>query len=603
MPSLSQSGVARDLQLALGLIRSGRRDEARAYLSRLISTNPTLPDAHWLMAGLHSESGDAAGARRFVESTLSLDPGRASAHALLGEILLREGDDASAERSLRNALRLQPEHLPAAIQLGCLLLRNNHADQALTLADRFINKGVRNQTLMQLRAQSLGALGKYQQSAEAFEQLLSASPDSYDARIGLAAALGQIGRVDEAETLACSCLRGNDTAPETHFVLARILLARQQLDEATAHLLKAVHARPDYAVAQTNLSELIWMRTGNIQNACSELDSALRLRPDLTELRIAKANLLEAAQAPDAALVELQKGIGTGGDFTLYLAMAQIALKFDAAKALEYSRLALQGAPDDSTALLVYCGALLGAGHADEAEPLASRLRSLLPNDSQVIAFQATAWRLLGDPRYKQLYDYRYVLPQFIDKPQGWPTRAAYLIDLAKALHHLHAFRTHPVGQSLRTGSQTDLILDRAEAPAIRAFTQAIDGPIRHYMKHIVADPSSFAMRNTNNYKLNGAWSVRLRPNGHHVNHVHPDGWLSSACYIELPGVEHNREGWIQFGQPGVLTSPPLAAEHFVKPEPGLLVLFPSYMWHGTIPFSGPDKATRLTIAFDVVPA
>ncbi|MEO8925573.1 MAG: putative 2OG-Fe(II) oxygenase [Caulobacteraceae bacterium] len=48
-------------------------------------------------------------------------------------------------------------------------------------------------------------------------------------------------------------------------------------------------------------------------------------------------------------------------------------------------------------------------------------------------------------------------------------------------------------------------------------------------------------------------------------------------------------------------TQPPLPPEHFVKPEPGLLVLFPSYMWHGTVQFSGDQP--RLTIAFDVAPA
>ena len=60
------------------------------------------------------------------------------------------------------------------------------------------------------------------------------------------------------------------------------------------------------------------------------------------------------------------------------------------------------------------------------------------------------------------------------------------------------------------------------------------------------------------------------------------------------------QEGWLSFGQPGVPTQPPLAAEHFVKPEPGVLVLFPSYMWHGTAPFHG--DGMRLTAAFDVLP-
>jgi ectoine hydroxylase-related dioxygenase (phytanoyl-CoA dioxygenase family) len=40
--------------------------------------------------------------------------------------------------------------------------------------------------------------------------------------------------------------------------------------------------------------------------------------------------------------------------------------------------------------------------------------------------------------------------------------------------------------------------------------------------------------------------------------------------------------------------------QHFVRPEPGKLVLFPSYMWHGTVPFTTPES--RLTVAFDLLP-
>jgi hypothetical protein len=97
---------------------------------------------------------------------------------------------------------------------------------------------------------------------------------------------------------------------------------------------------------------------------------------------------------------------------------------------------------------------------------------------------------------------------------------------------------------------------------------------------------------------------VRLRPNGYHANHVHPRGWLSSAFYVALPDAvedERTRAGWLKFGEPGPPTRPALPPEHFVKPEPGLLALFPSYLWHGTVPFGGDEP--RLSIAFDVVPA
>jgi len=96
---------------------------------------------------------------------------------------------------------------------------------------------------------------------------------------------------------------------------------------------------------------------------------------------------------------------------------------------------------------------------------------------------------------------------------------------------------------------------------------------------------------------------VRLHTSGFHTNHVHPRGWISSACYIELPdGMSdaQTRDGILTFGEPGIATTPTLAAEYSVRPSVGLLVLFPSYFWHGTVPFH--SSQARLTVAFDAVP-
>jgi hypothetical protein len=82
---------------------------------------------------------------------------------------------------------------------------------------------------------------------------------------------------------------------------------------------------------------------------------------------------------------------------------------------------------------------------------------------------------------------------------------------------------------------------------------------------------------------------------------VHPQGWLSSAYYVELPDIvdDDSRAGWLKFGEPNmpIADCPP---DHYVKPAAGLLVLFPSYVWHGTVPFT--EGGRRLTAAFDVVP-
>ena len=99
---------------------------------------------------------------------------------------------------------------------------------------------------------------------------------------------------------------------------------------------------------------------------------------------------------------------------------------------------------------------------------------------------------------------------------------------------------------------------------------------------------------------FSGAWSVRLRSEGFHTNHIHPEGWISSALYIALPDDIDQGEGHaghIQFGVPLAMDLPPKRTIH---PQIGTLVLFPSYMWHGTVPFTSPQP--RITVAFDLIP-
>ena len=97
---------------------------------------------------------------------------------------------------------------------------------------------------------------------------------------------------------------------------------------------------------------------------------------------------------------------------------------------------------------------------------------------------------------------------------------------------------------------------------------------------------------------------MQLHGGGKHVNHVHTDGWISSSYYVAVPDETRtgtDKAGWIKFSEPPFKTIPPSPAEKWVQPEAGMLVLFPSYLWHGTQAIS--DNATRITAPFDAVPA
>jgi hypothetical protein len=63
---------------------------------------------------------------------------------------------------------------------------------------------------------------------------------------------------------------------------------------------------------------------------------------------------------------------------------------------------------------------------------------------------------------------------------------------------------------------------------------------------------------------------------------------------------EEQKQGWIKFGEPSFEAGLKDPVRRAIQPKPGRLVLFPSYMWHGTVPFR--DARARTTIAFDAVP-
>jgi tetratricopeptide (TPR) repeat protein len=456
-------------------------------------------------------------------------------------------------------------------------------------------------TLMR-EAHALKAAGRLAEAIGRYSEAVAANPASGVAEHNLAGALGDAGRWIEAEPHLRAAFRKGIDAPETWLVLARCDLALARLDAAETGFREALKRRPSFYDAHRELAQLRWMRSGDLKATLEDLEKATRASPADLRLAIIKAQALEFAGKPDEAFDLIGRLANDNlNDLGLALHAAQLATGLGhPAAALSFAERAYAMAPAEQATQITLTEALLAAGQAPRASGMAAGLRRAWPANQHAIALQATAWRLLDDERYAQLYDYESLVGgSLLDVPAGWSSLDAYIADVAAALKGIHAFKEHPFNQSLRHGSQAADILQNP-LPALQALPQALDGPIRRWLAKLGKGGDPVRSRNIETYAFQGMWSVKLRPGGYHVDHVHPQGWLSSACYIET--VEpRGREGWIQFGKPGLKTVPPLAPEHFVEPKPGLLVLFPSYMWHGTVPFSG--ERPRLTFAFDLVPA
>ncbi len=504
--------------------------------------------------------GRAGEAKPQIELLIAARPEQPDPYALLGLALDQLGDPAQGEAMLRRAIALSPGKAQYPFELARLLTR----------------------------------AGQPIEAAQAYHAHLDLAPGHAAARHNLGAVLLDAGQAAPAEEALREALKAGHDAPETWLVLGRALEAQGRHGEAESAYRSALTRRPHDADAHRDLAQLVWRRTQDVGAASGALDAALQGAAP-TALALQKAKLLEWAGDVPGAFAFLNERAARGDDPVLLAATAQAGLTLDPAAAMAFAERAAALAPNDPAVLLALCQAQLANGEASLALETANAARRLTPADQQAIALATTAQRLLGDASRHDLVNYELVRSYRLTPPPPWTDLPSFLADLAAALGARHRLAGHPIGQSTRGGGEAALDARFAEEPAIRGFFEAVQGPIARHIATLGHGPQPF--------RIAGAWSVRLRPGGFHANHVHPRGWISSAFHVSLPSVVEDaaaQAGWLKFGQPGPPTRPALPPEHFVRPEPGLLVLFPSYLWHGTVPFAGDEP--RLSIAFDVAP-
>lgn len=527
-----------------------------------------------------------------------------------GRQLLRLGRAAEAEQAYRAVLAGDPKSVQAAAALARLLTAAGRPAEAEALLRPFAEQQAVWPEVLSARGAALKAMGRKAESLADYQLAARFNPTSGVAAHNVASGLGDAGLDEEAVAEAERAFGLGLDAPETWLVYGRALQGLRRFEEAERALRNALSRRPIYPDALRDLSQLIWMRTGDAEAALRPLETALadsRGQPAVASALVGmKIRILNHIVGEDQALAFAEQALRSApGDPRLALETAVLSLRHAPERSLELCAQVIARSPRDASARRAMTHALLAVGENRQAASIAEGLLADDRFDQEAAAALATAWRAAGDDRYRQLWDYSsLVRAQTIDTPKGWSTLAAYLGDLSAALVELHELKAHPLDQSLRGGTQTSQNLLVSKHPAIAAFFEAIQAPIHAYREGVGHGEDLFRVRNRGGHKVHGAWSVRLQPGGFHVDHVHPQGWISSACYIGVPqaiGSEADRAGWLRFGQPSIPTQPALEAEHFVRPEPGLLALFPSYMWHGTVPFGGAEP--RMTVAFDLVPA
>lgn len=587
-------------------LQAGQFRAAHDRLEAIVAANPGFAEAQRLLAGTKLALGDAAAAEALLRRALEVDAQWTPTYTTLGELLLASGRGGEAEAVLQGAISGARSDPRAALVLARYYNDTARPDQALTVAAPFCAAGKMDPELATQHAAALIALGRQAQAVAIYGNLATTAPDNLAAAQPLAIALNAAGRHAEAAQIAHRALARGFRTATLCLTYAKSLMAEGANDRAETALRDCLRLEPRLAEAHNSLAQSLWVRTGDLAQATEALDQALQRFGNDDSLWATKAAVLQGAGDARGAFECLAPRIERAHAHPALLVRAGLsALDFDSAKALSIAERATCSLPDNIPARALLTAAQLGVGDASGALQNCELLLAKAPDDQYLIALRTTALRLLGDARYAQLCDYRHlILPLPIEPPPPWKDLPSFLADLTASLNRLHDPSGHALlFQSLRHGTETTQDLTRSIDPAIRGLFQAFAVPISRYLEHIGKGADPLRRRNGGQWRFNGSWSVRLRDRGFHMSHVHPRGWISSAFYVELPQVMtegRTDEGVLSFGKPGILTTPSLEPEFTVRPAPGTLVLFPSYFWHGTVPFQSPQP--RLTVAFDAVP-
>ena len=598
--------LAESMRRITGLLQSGQYSAAHSQLESLVSANPGYVEGLRLFAGTKQALGDLAQAESLLRRALEIDPKWAPTLTTLAELYFMAGRSAEAVPLLQRAIQGSPPYPRAAFLLARHYLDTGQPAAALDIATPWCNTGKIDEALSALHVAAYAALGRQSEAVANYRRLVALAPDNPVATHTLAVALNAASQPEEAERIVHETLRRTRPTAALHHTHARSLVTLERFEQAELALRESLRLEPHRAEAHDSLAQLIWMRTGNIIEATRVLDQALGTYAHDDALWATKAALLQGAGDARGSYACLAERAARPQPHPMMLIRAGLAaLEFEPLTALNLAERAMRAQPNNPTARKLLCAAYLGVGDAAAAIAECAILLMATPDDQYLIAMQTTALRLLKDSRYEELCDYdKMVLSTSLETPAGWPDLSSFLTELTSRLNALHNPHGHRLlYQSLRQGTETTQDLSRSQDPVIQALFNVFAAPIARYREHIGQGEDALRRRNRGASRYNGSWSVRLHSAGYHTSHVHPRGWISSACYIQLPDsmrAGHTGEGSLSFGAPGMITTPSLPAELSVRPEIGLLVLFPSYFWHGTLPFQ--SEQPRLTVAFDVVP-
>lgn len=587
-----------DLKKAIDLHQSGEIIKARGLYKELVKKAPTY-EIFKLLATTYYQCQEHPQAISYYKKSLTLNPNQSDAVYNLGVCYLHTGNSSAAKNEFSKAIFTSGNQTTLVISVLTLML-NHRAYRKLNELLLALPAKTRNlPEVLTIFGKSNIALEQYEVAIDELKQALSIDEHNIQALHSIGIAYRMLGDFAKAINSFETLINLGIKDFSVYHNLANANNDAGHYDQAIEYYRKAISANPLYRDSHKNLNSLLWAlnRQEEFLHSYKQVDwtktEATALAIDAVEYYFklgdtkSVAQLLSSANSDTLRNPEIRMIIGK-------ILLSQGSIRQGTQEVASCAK-HLQ----DPNKVCACAEILITHNRSETAFEL---IKTVLDLDRGNIYATAVAY-LLRRLGYSFAHDMNARFDQALIKKAFSDRLFKTNQKIKRAILDLHQTSTAPIEQTLVNGTQSNGNLFNSKDPYIAAVLEEIKAKTTEYLQSLSAD--HFLRRkilNPHKLEFSGAWSVVLHNQGYHGMHIHPMGILSAVYYIETPhqvDVEDlEKMGWLKFGEPN-FSHPQLTAEHFFKPTAGSMVIFPSYFWHGTIPFKSTQP--RVTIAVDII--
>ncbi len=590
------------MQQGLRYHQSGNFEQAEiCYEKSLAAQSDNYETLQLLGVLMHRLKRPKQAIERLLHS-LSIKPNQANVLNSLGNAYKAIGQLSDAQLQYELALKIQPDYIDPYLNYFNLLLEDNRLEEIDVLLKKGRAYFSENPRFMLIEAKFAKQQQNYKSAIETLLRAISLAPN----HIPLLHDLGLVYRLNGQSEKALEYYQkveklGHQSEAFYHNY-ANALSDLSASNIALEYYSKALQINPVARETLINWCDLMWESGQAVhmfsayEKAVSGDDAPVEIYLDYVQKRL-RVKQLESARE---ILHKMQHLFPSDA----HSQVADIAIKREM-KEYNFNETKLINALRESSLELQYKLDILEywleAGAVDKVYVQIKELMLKHPDDQLLLALLHTCSRLLPELSYPFSNLENYLFEYQIAPPDG-RSLTSYLGELKDYLLELHSSKEQPLEQTLHKGTQTRGNLFDIEHPLLAHIQAQYKLAVNAYIEQKGHLPPLYpGFWQTKATEFSGSWSVALKQSGFHNHHVHPMGWLSSACYIALPQLtDSDNQGYFQVGIPNLANNGlGLPALKEVKPTPGKLVLFPSMLWHGTVPFE--ENSLRISIACDII--